>query len=151
MKRTFPRIFITTLLFVSALVGTTSANAAPMIPSAYYNNCGAAAVFMPSSITQFCGDAGAGVVNIKWSYWGAKSAKGVGTYYVNACDPTCVAGKVYKTTKVVVVLSGATKTHGKNYLMNVTVTPEAGKKFVWPPKQRPVPKKVTWITDMWRS
>jgi hypothetical protein len=50
-----------------------------------------------------------------------------------------------------VVLSQLTKTHGKLYYMKVTVTPLPGKAFVWPPKMKPVPTKVTWITDLWRG
>ena len=147
MKKTLPLALITVLLSITAL--TSSSSAAITKPASFYNDCGVKAVQEPSNITQYCADANAGVTNLKWSSW-AKTAVGTGTYYINACDPTCVSGKTYKTA-VRVTLSNLTKRKGKMYYMNVTVSPMPGKSFVWPPKQRPVPKKVTWITDMWRS
>ena len=149
MKRSALTVVVSTVLLGSALMGVPAANATT--PASYYNDCGAAAVVMPKSITEYCADAGAGVINIKWSTWGATSAKGIGTFYINGCDPNCASGKTYKTSKVAVLLNGATKTHGKNFLMRVTVTPAPGKKFVWPPKMKPLPTKVTWVTDLWRG
>jgi len=148
MKRTAP------IFLVAALIlGTTFAGIAPASTSkttSYFNDCGLGPVTMPSSVMQYCADGGAGVVNIKWSSWGTTSAKGTGTYYINGCSPSCVAGTIYKSS-VNVLLNKLTKTHGKNYLMNVTVTPKAGKHFVWPPEMKPVPKKVTWTSDMWQG
>ena len=147
MKPSLKSLTLSIFVLTTSFIGLTPVHAAT--PS-YYNDCGAAAVAKPKSITEFCADAGAGVVNIKWSTWGATSAKGTGTFYINGCDPDCASGKVSKT-QVNVLLSGVTKTHGKNYLMNVTVTPLAGKKFVWPASMKPVPTQVTWVTDYWQG
>ena len=149
MKPSLKSLTVALLVLATTFVGLAPSSAATFKPYAYYNDCGTP-TFSPKTITQFCADAGAGVVNIKWSTWGSTSAKGVGTYYINGCDPSCAGGKVSKT-QVNVLLSGLTKTHGKNYLMKVTVTPLAGKKFVWPASMKPVPTKVNWVTDFWRG
>ena len=149
MKTSLKTLTLASLLLATSFLGLAPAHAATFKPSAYYNDCGTP-TFFPKTITQFCADAGAGVINIKWSTWGATSAKGVGTYYINGCDPTCAGGKVSKTN-VSVLLSGLTSTHGKKYLMHVTVTPLAGKKFSWPAKMKPVPTSVKWTTDFWRG
>ncbi len=138
--------FLALLTFVSSILAVSSAGAAA---TSYYNNCGAASVVRPSSITEYCADAGAGVINIKWSSWMTTSAKGAGTFYINSCTPTCVSGKVYRT-RANVVLSGLTNAHGKNYLMRVTVKPAGAKYFFWP-KGKSAPTSVTWTTDLWRG
>ena len=118
--------------------------------SSYYNNCGTSADVKPTSITEYCADAGAGVTDIKWSKWTTTFAEGTGSFYINGCDPTCAGGTIYKTNANV-LLTGLTKTHGKNYLLNVEVSPAQGTTFSWPPKMTPVPSKVTWVTDLWRG
>ena len=148
MRRTTPLALIFALLFGTIVVAEIPTATAS--PTSFYNDCGAAAVVKPKSITQFCADAGAGVTNIKWSSWKSTAAKGSGTYYINSCDPSCVSGKIYKSS-VVVELSGLTKTHGKNYLMKVTVLPAPGKSFNWPPKMNARPASVKWITDFWQG
>jgi hypothetical protein len=147
MKLSLKTLAISLTLVASTFVALTPARAAT---TSYYNYCGLGGVVKPKSVTQFCADGGAGVTDIKWSAWGASSAKGVGTYYINGCDPDCADGKI-SYSKVNVSLSGLAKTHGKNYLMHVTVTPLAGKKFVWPPSMKPVPTSVTWVTDDWQG
>lgn len=155
MKRTLPLILLATLLSITASTSTSSAkspstsSAKSSKASGFYNDCGIEVVQFPARITQFCADAGAGVINIKWSSWG-DTAVGAGTYYINGCDPTCIAGTSYKS-EVQVTLSNLKKIHGKMYYMNVTVAPLTGKSFVWPPKMKPIPTKVTWVTDSWRG
>ncbi len=148
MKRSASIALTAVLLLGTACEGIAPA-ATAKTPS-YFNDCGLGPVKKPSSVIQYCADGGAGVVNIKWSSWGTTSAKGTGTYYINGCTPSCAAGSIYKSS-VNVLLSKLVKTHGKNYLMNVTVTPKAGKQFVWPPKMKPIPKKIIWTSDMWRG
>jgi len=147
MKLSLKALAVPVFVLTASFIGLAPAHGAT--PS-YYNDCGLAGVVKPKSITQFCGDGGAGVSNIKWSSWGSTSAKGTGTYYINGCDPDCADGKI-SFSKVNVSLSGLAKTHGKNYLMKVTVTPVAGKKFIWPPSMKPVPTQVTWVTDYWQG
>ena len=142
-----------TVIAIAIVLGSSLLGLAPQAnatTTSYYNDCGAKAVVKPANITEYCADAGAGVVTIKWKTWTATKATGTGIFYINGCDPSCAGGKTYKT-KVAVTLSGLTKTHGKNYLMRVLVVPSGAKKFVWPPKMKPVPSKVTWVTDFWQG
>jgi hypothetical protein len=119
---------------------TSIAQAAP--PS-YFNDCGYPE-YKPESLTQYCADAGTGVVKIKWTSWTNSKAQGTGSYYVNLCNPNCADGKLV-SVKVKVVLSGAKITRGKRYLMNVTVSSVSGK---------PLPgssnsNAIGWATDYW--
>jgi len=146
--RTSPKYSALSLLVLaSSVIAVTPSHAAT---TSYYNNCGAAAQVKPKSITEYCADAGAGVIDLKWSAWTHTSAHGQGIFYMNDCTPTCASGKIYRT-RANVVLSDATVTHGKNYLLKVTVTPAAAKYFFWPKKQKPIPSKITWVTDAWRG
>lgn len=163
VKRTLPLILLATLISITA--STSISSAKPHSPSSekshassseksskassFYNDCGVEVVQFPARITQFCADAGAGVINLKWSSWG-DTAVGAGIYYINGCDPTCIAGTSYKS-EVQVTLSDLKKVRGKMYFMNVTVAPLPGKSFVWPPKMKPIPTKVTWVTESWRG
>jgi len=117
----------------------------------YYNNCGASADIKPTSITEYCADAGVGVSNIQWSSWTHSGATGTGNFYINSCDPNCASGKVYTTANAIVTLSAPKFTHKKKYFMDVTVTPPTGSKLAWPPKQGAVPTSVKWVTDTWRG
>lgn len=155
MKRTLPLILLASLLSITALTSISAAKppsgtaAKSQKDASLYNDCGVEVVQMPTRITQFCADAGAGVINIQWSSW-AKTAVGTGTYYINGCDPTCIAGTSYRS-EVQVTLSNLKKVRGKMFFMDVLVTPLADKAFVWPPKMKPVPTKVTWVTDSFRG
>ena len=119
---------------------TTSAQAAP--PS-YFNNCGYPA-HKPQSLTQFCGDGGTGVTKVKWNSWNSNRAVGTGSYYVNLCEPNCAEGKLV-WSKVKVVLSGAKFTHGKRYLMTVTLSSLTGKSL----PESGGSKTIGWVTDYW--
>ena len=96
-------IIATLFAATTSLLGVSAANAAS---GPYYNNCGAPSI-KPTSITQYCADAGSGVTKIQWISWTAKSAKGYGTFYINSCDPNCASGKVYKTSVDVTLNSPA--------------------------------------------
>jgi hypothetical protein len=135
--RAIAAVSILTLLITGT---TTNAQAAP---PAYVNDCGYPE-YKPQSLTQYCADAGTGVVKIKWTSWTSTRAIGTGSYYVNLCEPDCADGKLV-WAKVKVVLSGAKFTRGKRYLMNVTVSSVNG---------RPLPEAegsntISWKTDYW--
>jgi hypothetical protein len=119
-------------------------------PRAFYNHCGTAAVVKPAYVTQFCADGGEFVSDIEWSSWGSRSAQGSGYFSVDDCTPTCISGTEF-LTPVTILLNGPTKTHGKNYLMQVTVLPEPGKHFRWPPTYKSKPAVVRWTTDYWQG
>ncbi len=130
-------------LVLSALVVSGSLTNAQAAPPAYVNDCGYPA-YKPESLTQYCADAGTGVVKIKWSSWTSTRAIGTGSYYVNLCEPDCADGKLV-WAKVKVVLSGAKFTRGKRYLMNVTVSSLNGKPL--PDSGRS--NTIGWLTDYW--
>ena len=141
MQRKGPQAIAIALLLILLITGTTTN--AQAAPSAYFNDCGYPA-YKPQSITQYCADAGTGVVKIKWSSWTSTRATGTGSYYVNLCEPSCADGKLV-WAKVKVVLSGAKFTRGKRYLMNVTVSSLNGKAL----PESANSNKIGWITDYW--
>ncbi len=132
-----------TAISTAALIISGTTNISQAAPPSYFNDCGYPE-YKPESLTQYCADAGTGVVKIKWSSWTNSKAQGTGSYYVNLCIPSCADGKLV-SVKVKVVLSGAKSTHGKRYLMNVTVSSVNGK---------PLPgssnsNTIGWVTDYW--
>jgi len=141
MQRKGPQAIAIALLLILLITGTTTN--AQAAPSAYFNDCGYPA-YKPQSITQYCADAGTGVVKIKWTSWTSTRATGTGSYYVNLCEPDCADGKLV-WAKVKVVLSGAKFTRGKRYLMNVTVSSLNGKAL----PESANSNKIGWITDYW--
>ena len=84
------------------------------------SNCGYKSS-RPDNLTEFCADAGAGLVKIKWNTWGATQATGTGIYQMNGCVPDCTSGK-WSNTNVKVLLSNIEKYQGKTYYTKVTVT-----------------------------
>lgn len=104
MKTTRPLLVVLSLVTVIgiSLGGYTYVHKAAT-SQVYAFNCGLMD-YKPTSLTQYCADAGAGVAEIKWETWGADGAIGTGNYAINDCEPTCVAGK-WKYAKVDVRLS----------------------------------------------
>jgi len=125
------------------VVASTTTNASAATPPSYVNDCGYPE-YKPQSLTQYCADAGTCVTKIKWSSWTSTRAVGTGSYYANQCDPNCADGKLL-WAKVKVVLSGAKFTHGKRYLMRVTVSSINGK----PLPEAPRTTTIDWVTDYW--
>ncbi len=134
-----------------AIVGTGSgAQAVTIAPTQVFaNNCGSAS-YKPTSLTQFCADAGTLVSTIRWSSWSAAGATGTGVLAINSCDPYCAAGKIYKSN-VVIHLSGLKKVHGKEYLLQVSLTPVKGGKFNIPPSMKGIPGGASWTSSSWRN
>jgi len=141
MNKIFGTIVSMTLLALFASFMTTNASAAT--PPSYFNDCGIPE-YKPDAITQYCADAGNGVIRIKWSSWTSTRAVGTGSYYLKLCDPNCADGKL-AWAKVKVVLSGPKFTHGKRYLMNVTVSSINGKTLPGEPRTN----TIGWVTDYW--
>ena len=141
MNRKFASIV--TMLLIALFIPASMTPASAATPPSYFNDCGLTQ-YKPDMITQYCADAGTGVVKIKWSSWTSTRATGTGSYYANQCDPSCADGKLV-WAKVKVVLSGPKFTHGKRYLMNVTVSSINGKRL--PEETRT--NTIGWITDYW--
>jgi hypothetical protein len=72
---------------VSATASTTTVRA--------ISSCNKAK-FMPANYVLFCGDAGAGLEQVSYRWWTAKTAHGTGTYYFNDCKPNCSAGTPHR-------------------------------------------------------
>jgi hypothetical protein len=134
---------VTSITCAVLVVASITTNASAATPPSYVNDCGYPE-YKPQSLTQYCADAGTGVTKIKWSSWTSTRAVGTGSYYANQCDPNCADGKLL-WAKVKVVLSGAKFTHGKRYLMQVTVSSINGK----PLPEAPRTTTVGWVTDYW--
>jgi len=128
---------------VTLILILSMATPAQAAPPAYVNDCGYPA-YKPESLTQYCADAGTGVVKIKWTSWTTTRAIGTGSYFVNLCEPNCADGKLV-WAKVKVVLSGAKFTRGKRYLMNVTVSSLNGKQL----PESANSNTIGWVTDYW--
>ena len=133
---------------LSTKFGPTAAEAA-LLTGPYFNNCGTPER-RPVSITQYCADAGTSVNKITWSSWTADAASGTGIYSVNMCNPNCAAGKVV-SHKVVVTLSQAQKTHGKKYLMKVTIVSADSAPLPQSDTKAHAIKTLSWISDFWRQ
>lgn len=77
----------------------------------------------PETVTIACADFGEEVLDIKWTTWGARGAKGIGIHSVNDCLPDCADG-TRVTTPVYLWLKGTT-TDGKSfYLNNLFIVPK---------------------------
>jgi len=84
----------TRLLFLTALAlgavaisALASGNARRVV-----GNCRTSQV-RPASIVVACADDGIQLTKLHWSSFGGTTAAASGTYYVNLCTPTCVAGR----------------------------------------------------------
>ncbi len=134
---------ISCLTLIALVITNSYSSASAATAPSYVNDCGHPE-YKPESLTQYCADAGTGVVRIKWSSWSSTRAVGTGSYYVNQCVPDCADGKLL-WAKVKVVLSGPKFTRGKKYLMNVTVSSINGK----PLPEATRTTTVGWVTDYW--
>lgn len=91
----------------------------------YTYNCGLVD-FKPTSMTQFCADAGAGVADIEWDRWLETGATGTGQYAINLCDPSCAEGK-WKFADVKVKLSKSVRDQNKKILSRIDIVTIDGK------------------------
>ena len=99
----------------------------------YVSNCGILD-YKPSVILKFCADAGVGIGQIEWTSWSAEGGRGTGTYEINDCAPTCVAGKRHYAD-VEIILSKIKTIDGKKALTFISITTKDGK--VLPLSQSP--------------
>lgn len=87
---------------------------------AQVNNCGQLET-KPADLVLSCADANAMLTELTWRGWSNSRATGVGTYEVNDCEPTCVAGTT-RSYPVRVVLGTPKVQEGKRVLSKVTMT-----------------------------
>jgi hypothetical protein len=91
----------------SAHAATTALTA----PKFVLLGCGSNAEVAPSDISN-CGDGAMGVKGLHWTSWTSHLASGYGTYFLNDCTPTCVAGHFHSYPALVTLWgSAAVKGH----------------------------------------
>lgn len=86
------RVAAVALLGIGMAAGSlTVASPASAAPRTSVNNCGTLEV-KPADLVLACADANSMLTDLRWTGWSNGRARGVGTYEVNDCEPTCVAG-----------------------------------------------------------
>ena len=77
-----------------AVLATAAVTAAPALASTpvRIDDCAAHAQVKPSGLTLYCGDAGDFLAKLRWSDWGAATARASGVEVTNTCKPNCAAG-----------------------------------------------------------
>ena len=112
-------IVLAIITVVGISLGTITYFNRALLEHVYVYNCGIID-YKPQSMTQYCGNAGAGVGNLEWDSWGAKGATGTGLYGVKLCDPNCAQGK-WKLADVNVSLSKTIAANGKTILTRIDI------------------------------
>ena len=126
MKTTRPLLILLTLISVIGIsIGTYTFFHRAATEQIYVYNCGIVD-FKPTSLTQFCANAGAGVTDIEWDRWSESGASGTGQYAINLCEPTCADGK-WKFADVKVALSRSVQDQNKKVLSRVDLVTIDGK------------------------
>lgn len=103
--------------FGALALGSTTASAAPRT---YVNNCGTVE-YKPTDLVLTCADANTMLTELTWAGWSNGRAKGAGTFEVNDCQPTCVAGTT-REYPVRVLLSKVKVQGGERLLTKATLT-----------------------------
>lgn len=78
------------------------ARAAPQIA---LPDCEGALQVRPARVTFACGDGNFFARDLRWSSWGARTARATGTAEINDCTPNCAAGK-FHAYRVALTASG---------------------------------------------
>lgn len=94
----------------SAHAATTALTASAAGPKFVLLGCDNDAEVAPSGISN-CGDGAAGLTRLHWTSWTSHLASGYGTYFLNDCTPTCVAGH-FHTYPALVALWGSAAVKG---------------------------------------
>jgi hypothetical protein len=89
---------------------TTVLTASATAPKFILLGCDNNAEVAPSGISN-CGDGAVGLTGLHWTSWTSHLASGYGTYFLNDCTPTCVAGH-FHTYPALVALWGSAAVKG---------------------------------------
>lgn len=116
--------------FALAVIGLSLSSPAPQTPAispsqVFTWDC-EIPVQKPDAITFTCADGNMFVEGIDWSWWGSKSATGIGKYTTNTCDPNCAEG-TFISTPVNITLSNPTEWKSKFYLRTLEIQSKDGK------------------------
>jgi hypothetical protein len=127
------RYLLIAALALGALCSTTALDAV-MTPAGasagrvVIQSCAGKREVRPTTFTIACGDGNSYLTKLKWSAWGASSAKASAVYTVNNCDPYCAAGK-FVSSKAEVILSKPKTVKGRRYFTSLHVGYVSGPKF----------------------
>jgi hypothetical protein len=105
------------IMSVASLALPVTASAAPALPKV--SNCGEISA-KPTGLVLSCADATTALEMLKWSAWGASTARATGTFADNDCSPTCAAG-TFNRYKANVTLSAPKTINGKKVFTKVRV------------------------------
>jgi hypothetical protein len=73
-----------------------AAVAAPKTPKPVLVDCITKGAVEPTMFIITCADGNDALEHLTWSHWGAATASGKGTEFLNNCVPTCVGGTFHK-------------------------------------------------------
>jgi hypothetical protein len=123
LTRRAPRAAVVVAVVAAALSAASVASAGPvgaaLAPKGVVG-CDGKAHVKPAEVVLACGDGNLGVRKVTWLGWGGATTVGVGTGFVNDCEPTCVAGK-FHAFRAVVIASGTQKCLGSTAYRSLTV------------------------------
>jgi hypothetical protein len=105
------------IMCAGSLALPVTASAAPALPKV--SNCGEVSA-KPTGLVLSCADATTALEMLKWSAWGASTARATGTFADNDCSPTCAAG-TFNRYKANVTLSAPKTINGKKVFTKVRV------------------------------
>lgn len=115
------RITTAILLGLGLSAGTLAiATPATAAPRTSVNHCGQLEV-KPADLVLSCADASTMLTDLRWTRWSNGSAKATGSYEVNDCSPTCVAGTT-REYRAKVTLSVPKVQAGKRVFTKATIT-----------------------------
>lgn len=122
MKSAWMRAGVSVVVVGALTAGGMALAAGPASAAdrAKVNNCGELEV-KPTDLVLSCADANTMLTELTWRGWSNSRATGVGTYEVNDCKPTCVAGTT-RSYPVRVVLGTPKDQDGARVLSKVTMT-----------------------------
>ncbi len=101
------RPLVAALVALAGLAGLATAPAmaggATTVRLATGLGCAAHAEVRPGQVTFACADQNAYLGALHWTRWGATSARGTGTFYLNSCTPNCASSRVRARSQVSLV------------------------------------------------
>lgn len=126
------RYLLTGMLSLLAMTTTTvfdsTVPASAAVGRVVVQPCTGKAEVRPSTFVISCGDGNSYLTKLKWTAWGATSAKASAVYTANNCDPYCAAGK-FVSSGAAVTLSAPKTLKGRRFFTALHVGYVSGSKF----------------------
>jgi hypothetical protein len=111
-----------------AAIGAVTVPAGASSTRVVVQSCTGKGEVRPSTFIISCGDGNSYLTKLKWSAWGSATARAVGVFTINNCDPYCAAGK-FVSSDAVVTLSKPKTFKGLRFFTNLRVGYVSGPKF----------------------